>query len=164
MSTRVVVLGVGNVLCCDDGAGVRVVERLRERYRFPDDVALVDGGCLGLGLLSLYDGAEALIVVDVVRNGGAPGTLYRLTASELPLASHRRATMHEVSLLDALRLSRLTGSEPRDVVIVGVEPGDLSSPSLELTPAVRERVPELVAMVVAELRRLAVTPIPTAAS
>lgn len=44
MKDNITVLGVGNILYSDDGAGIRVVEKLEAEYDFPDDVILVDGG------------------------------------------------------------------------------------------------------------------------
>ena len=62
-------LGLGNLLCGDDGLGVVTVERLRERYCWPDEVALVDGGTLGLALLSTLEDAEEVWILDAVAAG-----------------------------------------------------------------------------------------------
>ena len=70
---HVMVLGVGNLLFSDEGFGIRVVEELERRYTFPDNVSIVDGGVLGVSLLGIMSEADHLIVVDVIRNQGAPG-------------------------------------------------------------------------------------------
>ena len=48
---EILVLGIGNLVMSDDGIGVRAVQALAERYRFPDAVTVLDGGTLGLDLL-----------------------------------------------------------------------------------------------------------------
>ena len=67
------VIGVGNPLVGDDGAGVRVVERLRGRV--PEGVELIDGGTEGLGLICWFEGVDRVVLVDAVRMGSAPGTV-----------------------------------------------------------------------------------------
>lgn len=56
----------------DDGVGVRVVQLLQERYRFPEKVTLLDGGTLGLDLLPKLEGVERLLVVDAVKPAAHP--------------------------------------------------------------------------------------------
>ena len=69
MNDYVTVLGVGNILYSDDGAGVRVVEKLKKKYVFLDNVTLVDGGVLNMNLMGIISDADRLIVVDTVLNG-----------------------------------------------------------------------------------------------
>ena len=75
---HILILGIGNTLFSDEGFGVHVVERLQERYDFADNVSVVDGGVLGLGLMGIISQADHLIVVDAVRNKGRPGDFHRL--------------------------------------------------------------------------------------
>jgi len=75
---HIMILGIGNILFCDEGTGVRVMEHINYRYEFPDNVSLVDGGVLGLNLLGTIAEADQLIVIDAIRNRGKAGDLYRL--------------------------------------------------------------------------------------
>ena len=75
---KTVVLGLGNVLHADDGAGAQAIKRLREDLRVPADVILVEGGTLGLELLSYVWDCSRLIVIDAVDVGEAPGTVVRM--------------------------------------------------------------------------------------
>ena len=79
------VLGLGNVLLGDEGVGVRVIERLLERYDFPEGVQVMDGGNQGLYLLPYVEDATRLVVVDAVQARKPPGTLVRLTGDEIPV-------------------------------------------------------------------------------
>jgi len=81
----ILVLGIGNLVMGDDGAGVRVVQELQKRYVFPPHVEVMDGGTLGLDLLPKLEGIGRLLMVDAVETGGEPGTLVRLVGEEFPL-------------------------------------------------------------------------------
>ncbi len=75
---EIMILGVGCILFSDEGFGVRVIETIQERYEFPDNVLVVDGGVLGINLLGVISKPDHLIVVDAIRNKGKPGDMYRL--------------------------------------------------------------------------------------
>jgi hydrogenase maturation protease len=81
---HIMIMGVGNILFTDEGFGIRVVEELERRFVFPDNVSIVDGGVLGVSLLGVISEADQLIVVDVIRNKGVPGELYRLEGDAIP--------------------------------------------------------------------------------
>lgn len=152
-SKQIVILGVGNILLKDEGVGVRVIEKLGERYHFPDNVKLVDGGTLGLQLLGTVAEANYLIVVDAVKNGKSPGTLYRFEAADIPHKVAYKNSLHQVDLLESLALSKALGNTP-EITILGVEPEDISPWGMELTPPVQEKVSELMNLVLKELDRL----------
>jgi hydrogenase maturation protease len=153
---RIVVLGIGNILFTDEGYGIRVVERLDQAYEFPENVSLVDGGVLGLGLLGVVSEAEHLIVVDAIRNRQSPGTLYRLTGEEIPARIRAKNSLHQVDFLEALTLCQGLDRVP-ETVIVGVEPADIETLGLCLTPTVESRVSAGMDMVLSELARLGVS-------
>ena len=59
--TPVLVLGLGNVVCTDDGAGIAAIHKLIREYAFPEGVVVLDGGTLGLSLLPLVDSADQVL-------------------------------------------------------------------------------------------------------
>jgi len=147
------VLGVGNLLFTDEGVGIHAVEALLERYEFPENVSIEDGGVLGMNLLGIISEADQLIVVDAIKNGGAPGALHRLAGDEIPKRILAKNSLHQVDLLEALTLCQALDKVP-ETVIVGVEPEDIETLGLELTPPVQEKMDDLIAMVLRELDRL----------
>ena len=151
--SKITVLGVGNILLSDEGVGVRVVERLNQQYIFPDNVQLLDGGVLGMRLMGIIGGTDVLIVVDAVKNKGAPGTLYRLADEEVPRRVLAKQSMHQMDLPEVLALCSAIDHNPQTVV-VGVEPEDITTMAVELTPTIAAKVDDLVVMVLAELDRL----------
>src|SRR5512137_321328 len=80
---RVIVVGIGNVLSCDDGLGPFVARTLLARYDFPPDVEVVDAGTPGGDLVSLLHGSEAAVIVDAVRDREAPGSVKRYDRSSI---------------------------------------------------------------------------------
>ncbi len=154
---RVVVLGIGNTLLKDEGVGVRVVERLAAEYDLPDNVSIVDGGTQGLWLLSTLQQSDILIVVDAVLGDGPPGTIYRLERQDLPTGLRIKQSAHDSDLIEALNLCELLENGPRKVVVIGVQPSDITPYGLELTDVVAAKMNELVEKTVGELTNIGVT-------
>ena len=148
---KTIVLGLGNLLLRDEGVGIHAVRELRER-ELPSDVELVDGGTAALDLLSFLQRAERVIVLDAVRRGDKPGTIYRFRLE--PKALHAESaplSLHELSLQEALWVAQKMGFHP-EVIVLGVEPQTIE-PGLELSPQVRAALPHLLDAVCEELRR-----------
>ena len=152
---QITILGVGNILLKDEGVGVRVIEHLDARYSFSENVQIVDGGVLGMRLMGIIGSTDVLIVVDAVCNRGAPGTLYRLADEQVPRRVLAKQSMHQLDLPEVLALSAAIDKNPQ-VVVVGVEPEDITTMDVELTPTIAAKVGEMVAMVLAELDALGV--------
>jgi hydrogenase maturation protease len=79
----VLILGIGNILLSDEGAGVAAVEMIRNRFILPDEIEIVDGGTIGIELLPFFTGRRLIIIVDAVKNGRSPGTVMRI--DDLPV-------------------------------------------------------------------------------
>ncbi len=155
---RIIILGVGNILLTDEGVGVRVVEEMRRRYYFPENVRLVDGGTQGLWLMPTIQEADHLIVIDAVLGGGEPGTLYRLERADLPKGLRIKQSAHDSDLVEALNLCSLIDAEPKSCVVIGIEPQVITEFSMELTGTVASRMDQIIDRVVVELTNLGVRP------
>lgn len=147
------ILGLGNVLCADDGLGIVAVERLREEYDLPDGVQVLDGGTLGMSLLSWLSDARDVILVDAIRDDGPPGTLVHLTGDEVAPAVRERLSVHQVGVTDLLDGLRLLGEWPDHLSLVGLVPESVEM-HYGLSPSVADRLDELVAAVALEAESL----------
>ncbi|MGB3050221.1 MAG: HyaD/HybD family hydrogenase maturation endopeptidase [Polyangiales bacterium] len=156
--TPVLVLGLGNVVCTDDGAGIAAVHQLLREYDFPEGVVVLDGGTLGLSLLPLVDSADQVILVDAIGADGPPGTQVRIEGEEVAPAVYERLSPHQIGVADLLAGASLLDRYPDRVVILGVVPDSIEL-GLERTPAVQASIPELVNRVVEELRSLGFPPV-----
>ncbi len=150
---ELLVLGLGNLLCGDDGAGVEAVSRLNARYDAPEGAVALDGGTLGLSLLPYLQSARTVILVDAIGADAPPGTLVRVRGDEVGPAAAHRLSPHQVGVADLLDGARLLGGFPETLVLVGVVPADVEL-SLERTPAVEARIDDLVLAVVDEAARM----------
>jgi hydrogenase maturation protease len=154
---KTVVLGLGNILLCDEGVGVRVVERLQELYEFPQEVQVLDGGTLALDLLPYVEDADRLLVIDALEMGAEPGKTARLEGDEVPAFLGIKISPHQMGLADLLAAARLRDSYPRELVLWGVQPGVISV-GLELSPPVAAQVEALVDKALIELDRWGIEP------
>ena len=126
-SIPLLVLGLGNVLCQDDGVGVAAIQEIRRAYRTPADVAVLDGGTLGLSLLPYLAEAREAILVDAVRTGGAPGEAVELEGNEVLAVARERLSVHQIGVADLLDAARLCGTFPKRVILLGVVPESIDS-------------------------------------
>lgn len=148
------VLGLGNLLCRDDGLGVTAVSLLTRRWRAPSGVRVVDGGTLGLSLLPWLEDAERVILVDAIRDDEPPGTLVRLEGQdEVMRAAASRLSVHQIGVADLLDGASLRDRLPPRLVLLGIVPQRIDL-GLERSPCVEAALPALVDLVVAEAAAL----------
>ena len=153
------VLGIGNLVMSDDGVGVKAVQELSRRYRFPPEVQLLDGGTLGLDLLPALEGKEMLLLLDAVETGSLPGTIVRLEGDEIPVAMTTKLSPHQMGLKDLLAVASLTGVAFREQVLLGVQPEQIGM-GLELSAPVAAALEPLLERALAELHRWGQGPCP----
>ncbi len=159
---RVLVAAVGNVLRGDDGFGPAVIQALRSATGVPEGLHAVEVGIGGISLVhELMDGYDALILVDAVDRGGAPGSLYVLEPEvpdvmAMPALERRElaADMHQAVPGPALVMARAVGALPPVVRIVGCQPVETEEFCTELSPSVREKVPKAVEVILSLLSDL----------
>src|SRR5678816_3693351 len=101
-ASRTLVLGLGNPLMGDDGAGVAALERLRDEWEIPPEVELVDGGTWGMNLLPMIEASRHLILIDAIRSGADPGDLVVLERAELPRYFSLKISPHQIDLREVL--------------------------------------------------------------
>ncbi len=154
---QVVVLGIGNVLLGDDGVGIHVIRELEriaslEPSRLPAATALIDGGTLGAELLPWIAGAGAVVLVDAVDGGHAPGDVEVLRGGALLGAAAPGVPADRSGLSDLLDTARMACALPPLVALVGVQPGEIEV-GLEPSAVVRAAVPRAVEAALGEIRR-----------
>ena len=154
------ILGVGNVLCTDDGLGPYAVKVLEAQYDFPEGVDVIDIGTPGLDFTPYLSDTRAVIVLDTVHSDAPPGTL-RLYRDGEVIASPppSRMSPHEPGLREALMATELTDCSPQEILLIGVVP-EGTGQGTRLSRTVGDAVPKVVEAVVEELGRLGRPPVP----
>lgn len=118
------VLGIGNTLLTDEGAGVHALEYLRRRYPGLPGVHYLDGGTLSFTLAGEIEDADNLIVIDAAQLDAAPGEVRCLTGTEMDrFLGKGKCSVHEVGLADLMDIARLTGTFPQQRALIGIQPG-----------------------------------------
>ena len=140
---EITVLGVGNILLGDEGAGVRAVEQLQLQGELSDSVQLLDGGTLGMELLRFLKGTKRLLLLDAVQGDQEPGTLYCLRNSELEAHLSGAVSVHDLGLKDVLAVLKLLEAPVEEVVLLGLQPQTLAV-GMELSAPVAAALPNLV--------------------
>jgi hydrogenase maturation protease len=149
---QLLVLGLGNVLCGDDGLGIVALAMLRTEYE-GEGVRMLDGGTLGLSLLPYLEEASDVVLVDAVGADAPAGSLVRVTGDEVGSAVAHRLSPHQVGVADLFDGARLTGKLPGRVILWGVVPARIEL-EVALSPPVRASLPGLVASVAEEIAEL----------
>jgi hydrogenase maturation protease len=142
---RTLVVGVGNLLRCDDGVGIHVVNRLNEVASYIDTLDVALGS---IEILEAMKGRDRVFIVDAIQASGEPGTIYRVNLSrgeEPPRITHS----HGVDLLTTLKLgdSLFPGQMPREIVLLAVEAEDVTTLSESCTSKVQAAVEKVVEII-----------------
>lgn len=152
-------LGVGNTLLADEGAGVHAVRALaqaRSDAAALDDVALIDAGTLSFSLAALIEDAAQLICIDAAELGEAPGTVRVFEDPEMDRFLGRpRRSPHQVGLLDLLAIAHLGGHLPARRALVGIQPQRVDwgeTPTAQVAAAI-PRACDLVRALIARWRQ-----------
>lgn len=151
----ILVVCIGNYYGSDDGVGVHVFRRL-PYAGLPETVLVREVGLAGLALLDEIAGASAVILVDAVRFGGRPGTVYRLDATQLRQPLRSPLSAHEIGLAEVLAVGRemLGNRMPGEMVLIGVEGAEFNRFGSALSPAVQRAMNRVLCCVAEEALRL----------
>jgi len=149
-SDEILILGVGNPLLGDDGAGIRAIEMLLDR-ELPPNITIQDVGTPGWGLPSFLEGHSSVILVDAVQMGAAPGTWRRFSPDEVILMVQDEAiSLHQPDLACGLILAQALEMLPENLLFYGIEPADTGIGST-LSQQVEANLPAMVESIVDDL-------------
>lgn len=123
MAKNKAVIGLGNRLIADDGVGVHLVQRLKQREDEFPEVEFIDAGTGGMSILHMIAGRNKVIFIDSAQMGHSPGTIKRFLPSQVESVKKMTHTsLHETDLLQLIELSQQLGQKPEQIVIFGIEP------------------------------------------
>jgi hydrogenase maturation protease len=155
---RILVAGIGNAWLRDDGFGGEVVKRLEAR-ELPPEAAVFDFATGGLDLAyELMRGYDALVLVDVSRQGGEPGTLYVMEAGEedveAGIEDGQLINPHAMDPQTVLRFVKTLGAWPGKVVVIACEPAEVEDMGIGLSEQVERALDGAVALVAETIEEL----------
>ena len=147
MPGKTLVVGMGNLIYKDEGIGVHVIEEMK-KMELPGHIELLDIGTSTMDLISYLKEVKKLIVIDAMRAGGNPGTIYKCKPEDLLPKDGSPISLHEIGLLETLSMAKKLHMEI-ETVIVGVEP-EIMGWGMELTDEVRNSIPTIIEAVLKE--------------
>ena len=151
MNNNTLVLGIGNILLNDEGAGIHIVNRLeKEGYSGAD---LMDGGTGGFHLLGFIQSYKYVIIADASLDqypAGHVRVLHPKYAKDFP----HQLSAHEIGLKDLLDAAFLLGNLP-DIHLVAISIKDFQEMGMELTPEIEKAIPVAVERIKELVRTLA---------
>jgi len=149
---RISVLGMGNVLMGDDGAGPYAVASFAAQYDVPEEVTILDIGTPGLDLVPHLAGVDTLLLVDTVRSDAPPGTVRTYDKATLLRAKlPPRLSPHDPAVGQCLAMLEIADCGPREVLLAGIVP-ERTAFGPGLSAAVRNAIPAVVERIAGELR------------
>lgn len=151
---RTLILGVGNPLMADEGIGIEAVRVLNERFKFPENIELVDGGTKGLELLRFFDDVKNLIIIDAIFvSGKSAGEIVLIEKDRVKYYLKSKMSVHDIGLEDLFSVLEFTGKMPENVLIIGMVPEKIEF-SYGLSDTVKGKMEELIKEVLKQINRL----------
>lgn len=142
------VIGVGSPHG-DDRLGWVVIEALRQSARLapllPQRLRLDVRDRPGVMLLSAWQGAHTVILVDAVCCGAEPGSALRLVGADINAPGSSVST-HDYGVAAAVALARALQQLPATLVVLGLE-ADPSSGGESLSPCLQAALPGFVQLI-----------------
>ena len=146
---RITVLGIGNILLQDEGVGVHLVQELAGELH-NTDVDLIDAGTSPDIPYLVSDETDKLIIVDAVDAGDEPGAIYKFTPEDIEQDEASPISLHEIGVLQSLRLMALENRKPKSTVIIGIQPKTIDY-GMELSNEVKKKLPKVINLVLKEI-------------
>ena len=121
MNSKIVVIGIGNLLLMDEGIGVHTINEL-EKHDLPGSTEIYDGGTGGFKLIDLMQGAARVIFIDAVETGKAPGSVTIFSAEDVhSIYNKKKYSLHDTDLMEIIKMAEMLGNPPM-IEIVGIQP------------------------------------------
>ena len=145
---KITVLGIGNLLLKDEGVGIHVIEALKKE-KLPDNVELVDGGVAGFDLLPVIEGCDKLIVVDALQMDDTAATVYKFDPQQIDILRDENVSLHDMDFFQVLEFAKKHKRVPLTQMFA-IVPKEIDT-GMELTPQVKAKIPEIVALIKQEI-------------
>lgn len=151
-----IVIGIGNLLFCDDGIGVIAVEYLKKNFEFTSELELLDGGALGFNLAEYFLEYDNVFIIDTISTNDEVGTIYKIPSDELLGNGGYKKTAHEVEVIQMLEACSLH-ERMANVTVFGIIPEDILSIKVGLSLPITEKFDILIETLIKEFGSLGIT-------
>lgn len=151
-NSKVVIIGIGNLLLMDEGIGIHVINEL-EKYKLPYNIEVHDGGTGGFKLIDLMHGTKRVIFIDAVDTGKAPGTITIFKPEYVrSIYPRKKYSLHDTDLLEVIKMAELLGNHP-EIEIVGIQPKTIIY-GTTLSKELRDAMPDIINTVLSRIEEV----------
>ena len=155
MNSKIVVIGIGNLLLMDEGIGVHTINEL-EKHDLPESIEMYDGGTGGFKLIDLMHGAARVIFIDAVETGKIPGSVTIFSTEEVhSIYNKKKYSLHDTDLMEIIKMTEMLDNPPM-IEIVGIQPKTINygtTISKELT----DSMPNIINIVLRKIEEVCTT-------
>ncbi|NOQ29586.1 MAG: hydrogenase maturation protease [Helicobacteraceae bacterium] len=148
-----IIIGIGNILFCDDGIGVFAAHYLEKNYSFEPAIDILDGGTIGIGLMRYFEEYDSVLLLDTISLASDVGSIYTLPSSELLDLPNYKNTAHEVEVVDMLQSSILL-DKCAEVSVYGVVPSDIVTMQIGLSSKLEQYFELYIATIIDYIKKL----------
>jgi len=148
-----IIIGVGNLLFCDDGVGIIAIDYLKQNFKFEPNIELLDGGTLGFNLIEYFLEYDNVFIVDTISIDDEVGTIYKIPSQELLGGGSYKKTAHEVEVVEMLEAAQFYENQAK-VSIFGIIPKDIISVKIGLSDDLIEKFDRFIQTILDELQEL----------
>jgi hydrogenase maturation protease len=153
-NSKPIVIGIGNVLLSDEGAGIHIVRQLRK-----NDIAKLveihEVGTSSFELLNVIEGNSHVIIVDAVRMDEKPGTVKKIDLiieDDISLPP-QVTSLHQLDLISTLKMAKGVVDLPKKIVLIGIEPASLDT-GIELSKLVEAAIPKAISEIIKSIDKM----------
>lgn len=152
MNTSTLIIGLGNTILSDDGAGICAVREIKKTDSFKKNADIVEASVGGIGLLDLMAGYKKVFIVDSIKNQNiVPGKIYRLDVQDLGEITYPWGP-HFLDVRTAVELGKKFGYiMPEEIVIYAIGINENTTFSDKLSPEVENAIPSLADQIIREI-------------
>lgn len=148
-----IVIGVGNLLFCDDGIGVICASYLEKNFNFSPELEVLDGGTLGFGLLEYFVNYDNVFIIDTISTDDEAGEIYKIPSKELLGGKAYKKTAHEVEVVQMLEACELYDTKA-NITVFGIVPEDINTVQIGLSERLNKKFDMLIKTVIKEIEEL----------
>ncbi|MCX5813940.1 MAG: hydrogenase maturation protease [Proteobacteria bacterium] len=151
MKKKTLIIGLGNTILSDDGAGILTAREIAKKCHLLPDIEVVEASIGGIGLLDLMAGYEKVIIVDSIKTAeGRAGEIYKIDIEDLGDMSYPCGP-HFLDVRTAVELGNKFGYEmPENIEIYAIEIKENTTFSETLTPEVEKAIPQLARQIITD--------------
>jgi len=139
---KIALIGMGNIMFCDEGLGTYLAKYIETNYEIPDSLEIVDGGLMGFGLMSYYQEFDKLLIVSTTSKEGSAGEIFRYSADEMLRLGKTRQSANEVEVAMMIEICSVK-EDMAEIEFLTMVPENIEDVKNDLTQTVLENMPLL---------------------